>query len=492
MSDDVSTSPHQEQTRQTIRTMSLGTVWRILRYPFILISLAVIPRLMGDVDYGIYAYFISLYVILNACTDIGFLQIFGRFVPECEAANDRARTIGLLRGLFGFGLLLAALMAIGVSISYLVNPWTELPLQAVAILSLLLILTRVEGTFFNFIYGMNQIARFSAKEMLRSAITLVLVVLFYRWFGLLGAFWALAVNELILALIGGVWAKSSITIKSRRFTLAELKPYILFGVGFFFPALLLGLLQRVGNVLVQAWSGKPEQVAYYDIANQYLLLTATFIGLILQTLLPSLAKLKVTNQHAAMERWQRVVMAYCAALGFLSINALMWLGEPLILIWLGETFHPVVENAKIVSLAIIPALIAYAGMNYALLEKTARTYVTSVGVAMILMVGVSFWLVPANGATGAAWATVVAYWGMGLVFLFRYYAHFRATLDLFWLAVIIGALFSALYLLPVGYLASLFMFGLSSVGFILMLLLFKVISLQDLQKIARGFKKPRG
>lgn len=482
------TETEHESARRTIRTMSLGTVWRLLRHPFILLSLAIVPRLMGDTDYGRYAYFVSLFGILNVCTDIGFLQIFGRFVPECEATNNRARTIGLLYGLFGFGLLLAILMAVGTVVSYLVFSWTDLPLHAVAILSLMLVLTRVEGTFFNFIYGMNQIARFSAKEMFRSAITLALVVLFYRLFGLIGAFWALAVNEIILSVIGGLWTGTSMTVERQRLTAAELKPYILFGLGFFVPALLLGLLQRSGNVLVHAWSGVPEEVAYYDIANQYLLLTSTFIGLILQTLLPSLAKLKVTNQNMTMERWQRLAMAYCAVLGFLSINALMWIGKPLILIWLGEEFRPVVSNARIISLAIVPSIIAYAGMNYALLEKTARTYVMGVGAAMVLMAGAAYGLVPSFGAAGAAWATVLGYTGMSAVFLYRYRDHFRATLGQFAKSVGIGLLFAPTYLLDVGPAAGAALFIATSLLYFGLLAAIGVIALGDIKKVLAAVK----
>lgn len=486
----MSASPsHQEDSVRTIRTMSLGTLWRMLRYPFILLSLAIVPRLMGDVDYGRYAYFISLFVILNACTDLGFLQIFGRFIPESEATGDRHQTLRLLYGLLAFGLLLAVLLALGVWVTYLFYPWGDLSLHWISILCVLLILTRIEGTFFNFIYGMNQIARFSAKEMLRSAMTLGLVVLFYHWYGLTGAFWALAANELLLALIGGYWIRAFLAPQKVNLSCAALRPYVVFGVGFFVPALLLGLLQRAGNIFVHAWSGAPEHVAYYDIANQYLLLTTTFIGLILQTLLPSLAKWQVTNRQETMERWQRVVMAYCAVLGFLSVNALMWLGEPLVRIWLGNTFAPVVQNAKVISLAIVPALIAYAGMNYALLEKKARTYVASVGTAMVVMTLSALVLVPRYDALGASLATVLGYWGMGMVFLFSYRAHFRKTLNLFWVAVGVAALFSLGYLWPLPDGAAAVAFVLTSLAYLLVLMPFKVVSVREGLRILNALRR---
>ena len=87
---------HNSDTHHTIRTVSVGTGWRVLRYPFILLSMAIIPRAMGDQVYGQYAFFMSVFIMFDCLTDLGTTQIFGRFVPECEASGERGRASRLL------------------------------------------------------------------------------------------------------------------------------------------------------------------------------------------------------------------------------------------------------------------------------------------------------------------------------------------------------------------------------------------------------------
>jgi len=481
---------HQrEDVKSTIRTMSLGTFWRVLRYPFILLSMAIIPRLMGDADYGRYAYFISLFVILDMMTDLGFLQVFGRFIPEYETTGDRARLIGLLRGVLKFGMMLAMALVVGLVLFFIMRPMPGVDAHWIVLLSLMLLLTRIEGTLFSFIYGLSHIARFSTKEVLRSACTLILVVVFYWKFGLIGALWALVVNEMILCVLGVVWTRDYLFSGGTGMGVSALRPYLVFGIGFYIPSFLFGLLQRSGNVFVQNITHSSEQVAYYDIANQYLLLTATFLGLILQTLLPALTKLHIEKETVMMERWQRTVLTYCAILAFMSFNALMWLGEPLIVTWLGESFRPVMDNAVIIAIAIIPILIAYAGMNYALLEKNPGVYICGVGAGMAVMTVTSLILVPRLGSVGAAWGTVFGYSALGLVFLIRYFPMFSKVLPGFGVAVLIALLFLPVYQWGDGWRDSALLFAVTSVVYPAILLVLRVIRWKDVQKITDAFKR---
>lgn len=464
--------------------MSVGAVWRLLRYPFILLSLAIVPRLMGETDYGAYAYFVSLFVMLNAATDFGYLQVFGRFIPEAETSGNHAYAAGLTRGLLLFGLALAGGLALVLVLSYWIHPWGHLPSGGILALAVALILTRVEGTLFNLLYGMNHIARFSAKEALRSACTLVLVVTLYEGFGLKGAFWGLVLNELLLSFLGWHWTRVWFGVKTCPLPWSVLRTYVVFGLGFFFPALLMHVLQRAGNLFTKWWGGGPEQVAHYDIANQFLLLASMFIGLVLQTLLPSLTKLKVTDQVDTMVRWERVVMTYCFVLAFLGVNALVWLGEPLVLFWLGDSYAPAVQHAKVVALAIWPTLIAYAGMNYALLDKSARVYTAAVGAAAVVMTVLSAWWAPRHGASGVAWATVAAYWMMGGVFLLAHREQFGRILGPASGAALAALIMALSYRINVdGLYGAIVMFMVTSSGYVLLLFACRFLSMNDVRKI---------
>lgn len=479
-------APHD--VHSTVRTISLGTLWRALRYPFILLSFALIPRMMGDQDYGRYAYFVSAFVLLDMATDLGFLQVFGRFVPECQAQGDDRRLRVMFYHLMVYGTALALLMVLGVGLFVAVRPREGVGGAMFWFLAALLLLTRVEGTFFSLLYGLNRIAQFSAKEMVRSAATLVLVLAFYKAAGLPGAFLGLVLNEVLLTMLGAWWVRAYLSPPTWRFDWREIRAYALFGVTFYVPALLFGMLQRVGNVFVQWWTRANEEVAYYDMANQYLLLTATFLGLILQTLLPALTHLHLRNDRDAIRRWQGIVLTYCGLAAFLAFNALLWFGDLFIRRWLGENFLPALPNAKIVTLAMAPILLTYAGMNFALLEKSARVYLAGVALGVMAMTALSWGLIPKHASLGAAWATVAGYSALAATFLFRYWREFRYMMSGLAMAVVIGALFAA-FARPVhSWGAAVSFFSLTSAAYLVVLTLLRVIRVSDFIKLLAAFR----
>ena len=159
----------------TVRSVSLGTLWRACRYPFVILSAIVIPRLMGDRVYGEYAVFMSVYLLLDVITDVGVTQTFGRFVPELRAQSLR-KASELLHSMLFYGLLITLLVVVFGEGGMRLFGNVDYPLQLWVLLALLLIVTKIEGSLFAFIYGSNQIARYSMKELVRSAATFLLVL----------------------------------------------------------------------------------------------------------------------------------------------------------------------------------------------------------------------------------------------------------------------------------------------------------------------------
>jgi len=287
---------------------------------------------------------------------------------------------------------------------------------------------------------------------------------------------------------GAWWIRDYLWPPIGRVAWAVLKPCALFGVKFYVPALLFGMLQRMGNIFVKWWTGSDAQVAYYDIANQYLLLTATFLGLIVQTLLPALTKLHLQSDLATARRWQRAALTYCAMAAFLAFNALMWLGDLFIRRWLGNSFAPTFPNAKVMTLAMAPVLLAYAGMNLALIQKSARVYLAGVAAGMLVMTIVSAATIPALGSTGAAWATVAGYGALALVFVARYWSEFRHITRGLAGALLLGACFYPFYTQPRSPLAGMALFMLTSVLYVGLLLLFRIARLSDVGKLWAAFR----
>ena len=130
---------------------------------------------------------------------------------------------------------------------------------------------------------------------------------------------------------------------------------------------------------------------------------------------------------------------------FLAYNALGWLGRYAIAAVLGPTYAPVFPNAILMILAISPGLIAYVGMNYALLRKEPAVFTRGVLVGLAVMALACWFLVPRWAAIGATWGTIVGYAALAVVFYARYGREFAAVLPDFWWATMIGLCFVPFY-----------------------------------------------
>ncbi len=473
----------------TVRTVSLGTFWRVLRYPFVLLSVLLIPRLMGDTDYGKYAYFMSVFLILDIFTDIGFVQIFGRFVPETKPGTDDPKWKAIFYGSLIYGTLLPLIVIAGLFLVSAVHPLKSFPPSWLWLVSLLLIFNRIEGTLFSFLYGLNQIARFSTKEALRSAFTFLLVYALYWAFGLRGAFVGLILNEVLLTVVGAYWTRAYWLRPWSAVSFRDFRPYLLFGITFYIPAFFFGLMQRSGNIFVQALTRSSEEVAYYDIANQFLLLTSTFLGLLISTLVPALTSLYVRNDQETIQRWQRVVLTYSGVVAFLAFNALIWLGDFVITKALGPEFAPVMGNAVVIAFAFVPMLLAFIGMNYALLAKEPGVYTRGVAAGIGVMTLACLALVPSYGSRGAATATFLGYSALALVFFARYRPQFTEVVRDFEIVLLVAVPLALLPFVPALARHFAVMFVLTSAAYVAVLFALRRLRWSDAQKVLAAFRK---
>lgn len=487
MTTDQNASP---ELRHTIRTVSLGALLRTIRYPFIFLSLWIIPPLMGRQSYDTYVLFISVFVILDQFTDAGIGHVFGRFVPEYESRGDRAATSRLLHGVLFYGQVLALSMIVACCIVAAARPLPGFPRHRLIALGVLLVLTRLEGTLFGFLYGLNRIAQFSTKEAARSGLTFLLVFGGYVWLGLDGAFWGLVLNEAVLCIVSLYWTRSYLFRRPAGVTVRFLWPYIVFGVQFYIPSFLFTFLRRSGTIFLKAMDSAEGEISDFSIANQVLLLMVLFLGMIVSTLLPSLAALHINDRKESIHKYQRVVLNYCAAIVFLAFNGLLWVGDMVIRRW-DQSFSAVYDNARIIFPAAIPAMVAYVCMNYALLHKRCRGYTYSVAAGLGVMVAACILLIPHFGAVGASWATLAGYIALASSSAIAYRAEIGPALRTLWLVLLPGVVLSPLYLLRPGPAGSVAMFVLTSCAYVISLWALRIVRIRELRNMTAAFRRPQ-
>jgi O-antigen/teichoic acid export membrane protein len=424
-------------SRQTLRTVTIGAFWRLMRYPFLFLSLIVIPKFMGKELYGQFAYFTSILTVCEAFTGLGNLQIFGRFIPEM--GRDPRREARLLHGILFYGTSLVTLFAAGMSLFFVLARPDAFPLRWLPILVCIMLAGKIQGTTFAFLYGRNEIGRFSARELIRSALTFGLIVGLYAWTGSLdAALWALALNEIALMVLALWWGRGALFQKWERMPFREFLPYFLFGVTFYLPTVLLFFLQRSAPLFIRGLTGGYKEVAPFDLANQFLMTTGMFLGLIFTTLVPALSKLHASDRKDEVLAWNRTALAWCGAAAFLVYASLVYLGRPLIRLLLGPEFSDTYGVAVVIGLAFSPMLVSQMGMNFAVVRKKPSAYAASTVFGVIAMVAGCFLFIPPWKATGAAWATVAGHTAVALVYAAIFRAQFLSMLRDFAGVVILG------------------------------------------------------
>ncbi|MBN2301622.1 MAG: hypothetical protein JXN60_03800 [Lentisphaerae bacterium] len=474
-----------------MRTVSLGAIFRLLRWPFVLLSVTIIPRIMGDFMYGRYAFFSSVYLLADMLTDVSIIQIFGRFVPGDESDEHHEHRRQLLAGVLVFGIVLTVTLATILSLVVYIHPFDSLPNIWLGPLCILLFVTRIESVLFSFLYGLNHIARYSSRDVLRSMFSFVNVVIFYSLFGLIGAIWAMVLREIVLTIIVIPWVKDYL-LPRRFLPWSDMKKYLVFGFQFYVPILLFGILQRSGNVFIQFITDSPESVGHFDIASQFSLMSLNFLGLILMTLLPSMTKLHVDNEQETIHRWHGSVLTYCGVIIALVFNMLVWLGKPSIEICLGSDFAPTYSVVLVMVLAMAPGLVCYMGMNYAILEKKPNAYTSGVTFGIIGMALVCLILIPHIGAIGAGWATLVGYFILAMFFTARYRRHLLTTIANFVKPLLIGACFVIGLAFDVRLRNAILLFAISSVLYLTVLSALHIIKWSELTRIVESvFRQAR-
>ncbi|MGQ9661227.1 MAG: lipopolysaccharide biosynthesis protein [Kiritimatiellia bacterium] len=480
------------ESSATVRTVFWGVLWRLLRCPFLFLSMVLIPRTMGVNDYGRYAFFSSVELACEAFAGLGYLQIFGRFLPELGTERDDD-VAHLLHGLLFYGMVVAfvvfcaaaGVLSIAHSRGYEAR-WT-------IILGVALLLGKFQDTLFFFLYGRNEIGRFSARDVMRTVFNLGFVLALFPLFKLDGALWAIALTYLGLALVGMLWTRAHLfRAVGRPLPFSEFRRYLIFGINFYVPTLVLGVLQQTGNILIQTLTHSSEEVSYFDIANRFLTLGGTLLGVIITMLVPSLTPLHVDRREDSVRDWQSVVLSYCSIAAFLALNALVLIGRFVITRLISPSFANGYGVAVVTAFALFPLLVGRVGANISLLRKEPRVYIRSVFAGLITMLAFGFLLIPRFGAIGAAWAVLGAHSVVVLSFWATYHRDFLLILKNFVRTAVAAVVMVPFWLHSWSLAGSLVALVLSTLLYLAALVLLRVIRPQHVRKLLTAFQPASG
>jgi O-antigen/teichoic acid export membrane protein len=390
--------PAEVASRAAARSVSAIAVNQVSQITGSLLFVALVPRILGPVVYGQLAFTFALIAILQMCGELGYQEIFSRFLPEVRRRDGRsgvramARGLFLVRGLIGLGLGVLSLVVARLAVGWFTN--IQLVLIAVAVAA------RVWSMGpFPLLLGLGETYKWSVETTWRQLVVTALVLALVRTPSLTLGLLATTLHEVLFLVLGLWWVKGWVFGKpetgggtvghreaggSQPEETPDAKPlpsararlpvmqWLRFGFIFSMANLALVMLFRISPISVELLTGRHSETGYFDLALGSLLLLYTMLGQVAYAFVPILTQLHLEHQVAEAEAWLGRVVRYESMLVGLATGFLWAVAGPMAPLLFGESFAPAAGTMRMIGFSLLALPVAWAGVTMAAVERQPR------------------------------------------------------------------------------------------------------------------------
>ena len=408
------------EARATARNMSAAVLLKIAQYPFLVLSVLLVPRSLGPQAYGEYALVLSIIVMAASTTELGLGEICGRFVQTFEIKGDQRSLKRFASGLLATKLALDAVL-FGPLLFLIWSIYGDrFPLFYYGLMIAILVVSDLGVVPYGLMFGMNRLTLYALRHPLRRVLTLVLVLTLYHYFGLYGALASAFLVEAILTALNLAWGWRFLSLKDLRLDFKFLKPYLQFGFIFYVSNGVIIIWQKVGNPIVAHFTMDSSEVALFDIPNQIFLITTSFFLVTIGYLVPIFVRLLATGKEEKLVTWSNLLLKYIFALSTLMVGGFLIAGHEFIPVLIGRQYSAIYPNAMVLLMGTFPMIVVQLGHVFCIIYKKARNYLFALACALLTFVVAASVLVPHLASMGASLAmllsTGVAAFALGVIF----------------------------------------------------------------------------
>jgi O-antigen/teichoic acid export membrane protein len=483
-------------SRAAARSVSAIVLNQLPQVAGSVLYVALVPRILHTEVYGQLAFVFALLAIFQMLGELGYQEIFSRYLPEIQRRAGEAGVRAMARKLLGIKVLAGA--GIGV-VTALTARWVAgwlSPEQAVLIGLSVAIRIWTMGLF-ALLLGLGQTGRWSVETTWRQIVVTALTLLLVRRPALTVALVANVVHEMIFLGLGLWWARGAwkpevsgqkpdpLTSGLRPPTSSLLK----FGFAFSLANFALVVMFRVSLIVVEKLTGSHPEVGFFDLALGGLLLVYTFLGQVAYSFVPILTRLHLDQRQGEAEVWLGRFVRYAGVVAALAAGGMWAVAGPAAPLLFGAGFEPAANTIRAIAVGLLPLPVAWAAVILSAVEKRpahkVRAAFTGLGVflvgAMILRgyasagIALAFGVGLAGYAAGfgqSAWRAVRAGglgWGiaLGAFLLFSFFLFF---------------FFSSLFTALAAWAAVAF-------GYALVVVALRVVRPDELRQAARAFRR---
>jgi O-antigen/teichoic acid export membrane protein len=162
---------------------------------------------------------------------------------------------------------------------------------------------------------------------------------------------------------------------------------------------LAALQSRLGTILLEQLTDT-TQVGYYAAATRFVEAARTIPNALFGALLPALAALSL--QPLALDKTFRRVLVGLTAYGLVLAIIIMGFAPLIVTLTYGETFSLAVPALQISMWGLLSGLLRAGWTLYWYAHGREQLTNLVTGAVLIVQIGLSLWLIPTYGASGAA------------------------------------------------------------------------------------------
>lgn len=402
--------------RQYLHNTSWIMGERILSMGLGFATTVIVARYLGPERFGTLAYALSLASLLGAA---GHMGLAGLVVREIVANEDgRGEILGTAAALKGVGMAVGYVVLVGYAIAY--EGIGTTPFYLIVLAGAALLLRPVDVIDFWFQAFVQ--ARYTAIARMTSQLTALGFKLLLVFAGAGVTYFATA--QLIQAAIAALLlvalfaAKASQPLTSWSFSWRRAKELLSQGWLIYLGSIFAVIYLKVDQIMLR-WLSTTEEVGQYAIAAQisevwYFIPTA-----IVASFFPKLIKLRTSNEALFKRRLQQLfdVLFLIAAIVAMAVS----LSAPALIQWFFGSAYA--ASASILVIHIWAAIFIFmraAFSRWILIENVLVFSLLTQGLGAVTNVCLNYFLIPAHGGIGAAYATLISYATAGFLSLGLY------------------------------------------------------------------------
>ena len=438
-----------------------------------------IPRTLGADLYGQFAFVFAVFAVFHMLGELGYQEVFSRFLPEVRHRSGEAGIRAMVRALFGVKLLVGLGLGLAAGLAArLLGGWIT-PWQA-ALIGLSVTARVWTMAAFPLLLGLGETLKWTVEGSWRQVALTLLLLAIVQAPSLTQVLIAMAVDEIFFLLLGWWWVrgwlgsgKPEVRSQSSEPPVSDLRPptsaLLRFGFTFSLANFALALMFRAAPIVVEKLTASHLEVGFFDLAQGGLLLLYILLGQVAYSFVPLLTQLRLEGRPAEVDLWLGRFVRYAGILVALAAGGMWAVAGPIAPFLFGAGFAPAANTIRAVAVGLLPLPVAWASVILSAVEKrpthmvraalaglaifltgaTALRVYASTGIAFAFGLALAGYAVGfgknaarAVRAGGGRWGITVGAAGIFLIFLFL-------PLPSLWLALGFWAAAAAVYTLAI-------------------------------------------